>query len=269
MQREKIYTVEQAWTAMLIFFDYLAKNASERFGKSQGWVGWLFFRLHTDSECFEEWEMVYEKKRLYSLDLYKEGLTKMQVIELMEGYVFYYQHGLGLEVAALFEIIQNFVRISTENNSDFVAWEDALSRSIEGESWKLQPPERLLEFCGDLQISSEVAMLAKKKFFDSLRSEFSRFPEESLNRFLNFVCSPFYSVQWEEYYRGLMKKPYPSHKISSYEIFCTLVAFSAERSYRYGYNVYEIMRMLYGMQSKPREYIGNWELWRRICEKMM
>lgn len=265
---ELCYDAVQAWTAMLIFFDYLVRNGWDQFGNFQWGVGYLFSSLHIDSECFKEWQMIYEKIRPHDFRSIEQVLSKSEVMDLVKSYIGYYQHSLGLDIKSLPEIIQKRLQTAAEKSSDFIAWEDALNRSRSGEIWKQASCRFLRKYCGDFCLHD--SMDVPDKLFEQLRPEFEKLPEDALERFLCLYSAfdDLHFLEWENYYVRTTGKPYRKQKMLSYEIFITTVAFVAKYAYQYSFDSHELIRMFYGMQSKPQEYAGNWELWREICKKV-
>ena len=270
MQYDQRYDIEQAWTAMLIFFDYLSRDIDKRFDNQGPNIGYLFSIFHMDPESFQIWKNVLKKEKFYISENVEKNLLQSEILDLIKAYLFYYQHILGLDISSLNKIVHELSREGAANNSDFIAWDEALSRSASGEEWKLKPLKEIQKLSGDFKIIFDEASLIPEKFFEFLRPGFSGVSEKVVNEFLSLwnSFSNLHDYEWRECYIKLFGKPWNGQKMSSDEIFCTMVAFNAMYSYRYSHDLYEIIKMLYGMQNRSQEYEYNWELWREICEKV-
>jgi hypothetical protein len=283
------FSVEQAWSAQLIFFDGLARLREDQ-GKAEAilpgdfsllvnnmylsgvHIGAFFSLVNMDQECFDEWCFCYRTMCKKSSD--DALLSSEEALSLMIEFVTYFRCRLGLEISLLLDLLQRMKNHPSASIEPLTLWGQALQRAADGELLIQRDSDALLPFAGSFQVPFHLTFEIAGKFLELTGTELysiSANVKERTQSFLSaFSGDPGTEEEWEECYTMACHKPnLDQTMLTSQELFSTARIFTAWYCYQFGYSVFELMELLNMMRCKPSLYEEKWRLWRQAIQEEM
>jgi hypothetical protein len=281
------FSLEQAWSAQLMFFDSLMRLKGNRIKAdpipvgdfsalaanlclSEVSIGAFFASLHMDKECFEEWCFFYQK--ILKKPFEKALLSSESALLLMIEFVSYFRCRLGLKISLLLDLVQGMKFHPFESDKPLTLWYRALQRAADGELWIQRDQKALLPFVGNFQVQYQQTFEIAGIFLWQVGTEFYSISAEVKERtesFLGFLSGGDFGEEreWETCYIKTCGRPLSSRTmLSSAELFSTTITFTAWYCYQFGYSAFELMALLNMMRCKPDLYETKWRLWRQTIQ---
>jgi hypothetical protein len=272
---DKKFSVSEAWSVMLIFFDSIYARYREQITGPSGGMGLFLTTLQMDPECFFEWlkacKMNFDEKSLHEKRFFSD-----QLFDFVTNYVSYYSRELALPFSSLLDFL-NKIRINQNRSDARILWNHALYRVVQGELWRREDQSRELEsFLGTFGEATRLfhndAASVTYYFLNDLSSELCRLVPSLDDRMASFVrilhgddsATPH---DWKRCCITTTSRPFNNQKsLTLEEVYSITVSFVAYHCYKFGFNVFELMALVCCMRSRPALYKKEWEFWRNALD---
>ena len=180
------FSLEQAWSAQLMFFDELDQLEGNRIKAdvipigdfsaladnlclSEISIGAFIALVNMDKECFEEWCICYQKT--FQKPFENALLSAEEALSLMIEFVTYFRYRLSFKISLLLDLVQGMKSHPLESTKSLTLWNRALQRAEDGELWIQRDPKALLPFAGDLQVPFRETFDIAKIFLEHIGAE--------------------------------------------------------------------------------------------------
>jgi hypothetical protein len=282
------FSLEQAWSAQLIFFDGLMRLQGNRIKPdtvlpgdfssladnvclSDVSIGAFFALVNMDRECFDEWCICYQETYKKSSD--NALLSSEEALSLMIEFISYFRCRLGFKISLLLDLVRGMKDHPSESIKPLTLWNQALQRVSNGELWIRGDSVSLLTFAGDLQVPQFQACCAAETLLECMVAEYCSASDEVKKRLQSLLMAfrdPAAPDDWQRCFTELCGKTfYRQGMLSSEEVFSTSLSFVAMNCYRFGFLGFEMIELMNLMRSMPLLYEEKWRSWRDAFQKFL